>query len=210
VAAVAAMVLGTGRGLETAARLANAAAGIVVGKAGTATVEPRELEALLRRADLLAGGDKIAHVDDAARIAAAWRADGLTVGFTNGCFDLLHPGHVSLLAAARSRCDRLIVGLNSDASTRRLKGETRPIQTETARALVLASMGSVDMVVVFDEDTPLALIEALRPDLLVKGADYSVDQVIGADLVRSWGGGVFLAPLSEGHSTTRLVRGMRG
>ena len=210
VAAVAAMVLGTGRGLETAARLANAAAGIVVGKAGTATVEPRELEALLRRADLLAGGDKIAHVDDAARIAAAWRADGLTVGFTNGCFDLLHPGHVSLLAAARSRCDRLIVGLNSDASTRRLKGETRPIQTETARALVLASMGSVDMVVVFDEDTPLALIEALRPDLLVKGADYSVDQVVGADLVRSWGGGVFLAPLSEGHSTTRLVRGMRG
>lgn len=210
VAAVTALVLGAGHDLADAARLANAAAGIAVGKAGTATVEPRELEALLRRADLLAGGDKILPAEDAARRAAAWRGEGLTVGFTNGCFDLVHPGHVSLLAAARARCDRLIVGLNSDASTRRLKGETRPIQTETARALVLASMGSVDMVVVFEEDTPLALIEAVRPDVLVKGADYSVEQVVGADLVRSWGGRVFLAPLSEGHSTTRLVRGMRG
>lgn len=210
VAAVAAMVLGAGHRLVTAARLANAAAGIVVGKAGTATVEPRELEEVLRRADLLAGGDKIVHRDTAARMASAWRAEGLSVGFTNGCFDLLHPGHVSLLAAARAQCDRLVVGLNSDASTKRLKGEGRPIQTETARALVLASMASVDLVVVFDEDTPMAVIEAVRPDLLVKGADYTIDQVVGGEAVRSWGGKVMLAPLAEGHSTTRLVRGMRG
>ncbi|MFN4090564.1 MAG: D-glycero-beta-D-manno-heptose-7-phosphate kinase [Alphaproteobacteria bacterium] len=209
VVAATALVLGAGYDLPVAARLANIAAGIAVGKAGTATVEPRELEAALRRADLLAGGNKIVHRDTAARTAAAWRAEGLRVAFTNGCFDLLHPGHVGLLAQARARCDRLIVGLNSDASTRRLKGETRPVQTETARALVLASMANVDLVVVFDEDTPLNLLQAIRPHLLVKGADYSLEQVVGGEEVRAWGGQVYLAQLAEGHSTTRLVSTIR-
>jgi D-beta-D-heptose 7-phosphate kinase/D-beta-D-heptose 1-phosphate adenosyltransferase len=135
----------------------------------------------------------------------------LKVGFTNGCFDLLHPGHVSLLEQARAACDHLVVGLNSDASVRRLKGDSRPIQAEAARAAVLASLASVSRVVVFGEDTPLTLIEALRPDVLVKGADYSVDQVVGADIVQSYGGRVVLAELSPGHSTTatveRLARG---
>jgi D-beta-D-heptose 7-phosphate kinase/D-beta-D-heptose 1-phosphate adenosyltransferase len=139
---------------------------------------------------------------------ATWRARGLTVGFTNGCFDLIHPGHVSLLDQARAACDRLIVGLNSDASTRRLKGEGRPVQTETARAAVLGSLASVDLVVIFEDDTPIALIEAIRPKILVKGADYSVDQVVGGDIVEGYGGRVLLATLEPGHSTTATIARM--
>src|SRR5690606_14550068 len=155
--------------------------------------------------DLSAGGHKLVDADTAARLAGAWRAEGLRVGFTNGCFDLLHPGHVSLLSQARAACDRLIVGLNSDASTRRIKGEGRPVQGETARAVVLSSLASVDLVVIFEEDTPLRLIEALRPDVLVKGADYSLDQVVGADFVQGYGGRVLLADLTAGFSTTRTI-----
>src|SRR5262249_58652623 len=110
---------------------------------------------------------------------------GFRIGFANGCFDLIHPGHVRLLNEARSRCDRLLVALNTDASVKRLKGPSRPLQNETARATVMASLAPVDMVVLFDEDTPIELIHALRPDVLVKGADYSIDQVVGADLVQS-------------------------
>ena len=118
---------------------------------------------------------------------------------------MLHPGHVSLLAQARAACDRLVVGLNSDASVQRLKGDGRPVQSEAARAAVLASLAAVDAVVVFAEDTPLALIEAIRPDVLVKGADYTKDKVVGADLVESWGGRVMLAHLEPGHSTTATI-----
>ncbi|MBV8914169.1 MAG: adenylyltransferase/cytidyltransferase family protein, partial [Acetobacteraceae bacterium] len=118
----------------------------------------------------------------------------------------LHPGHVHLLEQARGQCDRLVVGLNSDASVRRLKGKNRPVQPEAARAAVLASLSAVDLVVIYDEDTPEETLEALRPDLLVKGADYTVDQVVGADLVQSWGGRVWLAELLAGHSTTATVR----
>ncbi|HIP80131.1 MAG TPA: D-glycero-beta-D-manno-heptose 1-phosphate adenylyltransferase, partial [Kiloniellaceae bacterium] len=143
--------------------------------------------------------------------AARWRRRGLRVGFTNGCFDLLHPGHVSLLQQAEAACDRLVVGLNSDASVRRLKGEDRPVQSEAARGAVLASLASVSRVVVFSEDTPLALIEALKPEVLVKGADYRLDQVVGADVVQGYGGRVLLAQLTPGQSTTatieRLARG---
>ena len=138
------------------------------------------------------------------------RIAGLKVGFTNGCFDLLHPGHVSLLEQARAACDRLVVGLNSDASVRRLKGDSRPVQGEAARAAVLASLASVSRVVVFGEDTPLAVIEALRPDVLVKGADYSVEQVVGAELVQGYGGQVVLAELAPGHSTTATIGRLAG
>jgi D-beta-D-heptose 7-phosphate kinase/D-beta-D-heptose 1-phosphate adenosyltransferase len=120
----------------------------------------------------------------------------------------LHPGHVHLLEQARGQCDRLVVGLNSDASVRRLKGKTRPIQQEAARAAVLASLSAVDLVVIYDEDTPQETLEALRPDLLVKGADYTIDRIIGADLVQSWGGKVWLAELLNGYSTTATVRKM--
>ena len=163
---------------------------------------------MLHLDDLVATDRKIATRDEAAHRAAAWRAQGLRVGFANGCFDLIHPGHVRLLTEARARCDRLIVALNTDASVKRLKGPTRPLQNETARATVMASLAPVDLVVLFDEDTPFELIQALRPDVLVKGADYSIDQVVGADLVQGWGGTVLLVDLQAGHSTTGTIRRM--
>ena len=138
-----------------------------------------------------------------------WRNRNRRIGFTNGCFDLLHPGHLSLIRQAREACDRLIVGLNSDASVRRLKGPDRPVQSEAARAAVLASLEAVDLVVIFGEDTPLTLIEGLRPDVLVKGADYTIDQVVGGDLVRGYGGEVVLAALEDGHSTTATIARLR-
>ena len=133
-----------------------------------------------------------------------------TVVATGGCFDLLHPGHVHLLEQARSWCDRLVVGVNADSSVKRLKGPTRPIQPEAARAAVLASLSTVDLVTVFDEDTPVELIRLLRPDVLVKGADYTVAQVVGGELVQEWGGVVKLAELLPGNSTTATVARMRG
>jgi len=206
VAAALAAALAAGADLETAARLANVAAGIVVGKLGTAVAHPREILRTLHASDLLEAEAKLVDLEDAQAQAARWRQSGFRIGFTNGCFDLLHPGHVSLLRQARAACDRLVVGLNSDASVRRLKGTGRPVQGEAARAAVLASMASVDLLVVFAEDTPLKLIEALRPDVLVKGADYSRDQVVGADIVERYGGRVLLAELEQGHSTTATIR----
>ncbi len=127
------------------------------------------------------------------------------MGFTNGCFDLVHPGHASLIRQAAGACDRLVMALNTDASVRRLKGPSRPLQSEAARAEVVGAMRGVAAVVLFDEDTPLELIRALRPDLLVKGADYTEETVVGADVVRAGGGRVMLARLVPGQSTTRLA-----
>ena len=143
-----------------------------------------------------------------AKRAEEWRKQGLKVGFTNGCFDLLHPGHVSLMRQAKAACDRLIVGLNSDASVARLKGPARPVQSEAARAAVLASLASVDGIAIFGEDTPQELIEMIRPDVLVKGADYTVETVVGAEFVQSYGGKVVLAGLEDGHSTTATIARM--
>jgi D-beta-D-heptose 7-phosphate kinase/D-beta-D-heptose 1-phosphate adenosyltransferase len=209
---VAAFAAALGAGLDpvTAAQLANVAAAIVVGKLGTAVARPGEILHALHASDLLAAEAKVVDLDSLGEQVAQWRKAGLKIGFTNGCFDLLHPGHVSLLEQARAACDRLIVGLNSDASVRRLKGETRPVQGEAARAAVLASLASVSRVVLFGEDTPLALIEALKPDVLVKGADYSVEQVVGADIVQAYGGKVVLAELSPGHSTTATIARLNG
>jgi D-beta-D-heptose 7-phosphate kinase/D-beta-D-heptose 1-phosphate adenosyltransferase len=208
VVAVMAAAIATGAPALEAARLANIAAGIVVGKVGTAVVTSDELVAGLHHSDIVAGEHKLASLDGAMTQVERWRRKGLRVGFTNGCFDLLHPGHVSLLTQARSACDRLVVGLNSDASVRRLKGATRPIQNEASRATVLASLASVDLVAIFEEDTPEKLIKALHPDVLVKGADYTIDKVVGADLVTGWGGTVVLAELSPGHSTTATIARM--
>ncbi|MCK5574223.1 MAG: D-glycero-beta-D-manno-heptose 1-phosphate adenylyltransferase, partial [Sphingomonadales bacterium] len=141
----------------------------------------------------------------AAEHAERLKVKDLTVGFTNGCFDLLHPGHISLLSQARAACDRLIIGLNSDASVKRLKGDSRPVQSEAARAAVLGALSMVDLVVIFSDDTPIRLIETLRPDVLVKGADYSIDTVVGADIVQGYGGKIVLAQLAEGHSTTNTI-----
>jgi D-beta-D-heptose 7-phosphate kinase/D-beta-D-heptose 1-phosphate adenosyltransferase len=153
---------------------------------------------------------KIATPERMVEEVARWRARGLRVGFTNGCFDILHRGHVAYLAQARSWCDRLIVGVNSDRSVRALKGEGRPVNDLESRALVLAGLASVDLVAPFDEETPLELIRAARPDVLVKGADYSEAQVVGGDLVRGWGGEVRLAALVDGYSTTAAILRMVG
>jgi len=193
--------------MAIAARLANIAAGIVVGKVGTAvTHEADLLAAISPRGGALR---KIVTRQAAAEQMERWRHRGWRTGFTNGCFDLLHPGHVHLLEQARAACDRLVVGLNSDASVRRLKGLARPIQPEAARAAVLASLASVDLVCIFEEDTPEALLTELRPDVLIKGADYAIEEVVGADLVRRWGGRVMLAELVPGHSTTATVERIR-
>ncbi|HTW28032.1 MAG TPA: D-glycero-beta-D-manno-heptose-7-phosphate kinase [Acetobacteraceae bacterium] len=208
VVATLAAGLAAGLKLPVAARLANVAAGVVVGKVGTAIARPSDLLAALSAQ----GGAlrKIVSREAAAEQAERWRRRGWRIGFTNGCFDLLHPGHVHLLEQARAACDRLVVGLNSDASVRRLKGPTRPVQPEAARAAVLASLAAVDLVCIFDEDTPEILLHAIHPDLLVKGADYTLDQVVGGALVQSWGGRVMLADLLPGHSTTATVARLRG
>ena len=206
--AALAVAMASGAALPDAAMLANITAGLSVAKQGTATVSQAELLTALHTGGLAGTDRKIQGLDGAMAQTAAWRAMGLSVGFANGCFDLIHPGHVSLLSQARAGCDRLIVALNTDASVRRLKGPTRPVQNEDARAIVMASLAPVDMVVLFDEDTPLEMIRALRPDVLIKGSDYTIDKVVGADLVRSWGGRVLLADLREGHSTTGTIRRM--
>jgi D-beta-D-heptose 7-phosphate kinase / D-beta-D-heptose 1-phosphate adenosyltransferase len=195
--------------LVKATHLANVAAGISVSRPGTAVVSGRDLGEELRRRKLVATDAKVMGLEAALRQIAEWRVHGLRIGFTNGCFDLIHPGHVHLLAQAQAACDRLVVALNTDASVRRLKGPERPIQPETSRATVLSSLASVDLVVLFGDDTPLALIEAIRPDVLVKGADYSPEQVVGADIVRRNGGEVLLVDLLPDQGTSATIARVR-
>lgn len=206
---VAAMAAGLALGAPelTAAGFANTAAGVVVGKVGTAAAYASEVLSALHEAEFITGEAKIATLASARDKVDTWRRQGRRIGFTNGCFDLLHPGHISLLNQARAACDVLIVGLNSDDSVNRLKGPNRPAQAEGGRAAVLASLSSVDLVVIFSDDTPIELITALRPDVLVKGQDYkSPDQVVGASEVVSWGGKLILAELLDGYSTTETLR----
>ncbi|NPU67640.1 D-glycero-beta-D-manno-heptose-7-phosphate kinase [Bradyrhizobium sp. 83012] len=206
VVAVLAATLAAGAGWEDALRMASAAAAVAVSKQGTASVTSAELRRKILPHAYRAAEEKIIGSDDdlLARIAA-WRGEGLRVGFTNGCFDILHPGHVKVLTAARAACDRLVVGLNSDASVKRLKGESRPVQDERARAEVLAALEAVDLVAIFTEDTPLRLIELVRPSVLVKGGDYTREQVVGHEVVEAAGGEVILIDILRGHSTTALV-----
>ena len=203
------LALAAGASLEQAVELAILASGVAVEKAGTAVVTPAELIEAEMSAHLAPAEAKIATLDEAARRAAGWRAQGLRVGFTNGCFDILHRGHVAYLAQARAWCDRLVLGLNTDGSVSRLKGPERPVNDLESRALVLGGLASVDLVTPFDEDTPMRLIQAIRPDVLVKGADYTEAEVVGAAEVRSWGGEVRLAPLVDGHSTTAAIARLR-
>lgn len=193
--------------LVKAVQLSNIAAGIVVGKVGTAAIHLTDLASAI--APATGTLQKIVTPSAAAEAAERWRLRGYKVGFTNGCFDLLHPGHVHLLEQCRAMCDRLIVGINADSSVKRLKGPTRPAQNEAARAAVLASLASVDLVCLFEEDTPLQLIQQIKPDLLIKGADYTRETVVGAALVESWGGSVALAELLPGHSTTATLARLR-
>jgi D-beta-D-heptose 7-phosphate kinase/D-beta-D-heptose 1-phosphate adenosyltransferase len=199
-----------GRSLDEAVRVSNIAAGVAVSKLGTAIVSRMELDAALARESSPGyHPGALATMTKAAELAAAWRRIGERVVFTNGCFDLIHTGHIELLTFAANEGDRLIVGLNTDASVKRLKGPTRPIQTELDRARIIGALRTVDLVVLFDEPTPLSLIEAIAPDVLVKGADYTEDQVVGGDIVKSHGGRVALFPLLEGRSSTKIVERMR-
>lgn len=202
------VALAAGADLGAAVELAILASGVAVGKVGTAVVTPEEIiEAEMSR-HLAPAEAKIMGLDGVLRAVARWRAEGLKVGFTNGCFDILHRGHVTYLGEARAACDRLIVALNTDASVRASKGEGRPVNDLESRALVMAGLASVDAVTAFDAQTPIALIEAIRPDVLVKGADYTVATVVGADVVQAYGGQVVLAPIVEGYSTTAAIQRM--
>jgi D-beta-D-heptose 7-phosphate kinase/D-beta-D-heptose 1-phosphate adenosyltransferase len=208
--AALAVAMAEGSSIDDAAVISNFAAGIAVGKLGTAVISRKELNtALMRASEADYHPGALTNLAAAAEMANAWRLAGERVVFTNGCFDLVHAGHIELLTSAAAEGDRLIVGLNSDASVKRLKGPTRPIQTEADRARIVGALRAVDLVVLFEEDTPLALIDAICPDVLVKGADYTEDKVVGGDLVKSRGGRVALVPLVVGRSSTTIVERMR-
>jgi D-beta-D-heptose 7-phosphate kinase / D-beta-D-heptose 1-phosphate adenosyltransferase len=205
VVAVMALCLASGLLPENAVQLANLAAGIVVGKVGTVPVEKHELLAALSPQMALHAENRLVTRAELVQRVALWKANGERVVFTNGCFDLLHVGHITLLEEARRCGDRLIVAVNSDASVSALKGPNRPIVGERERARVLAALAAVDAVVIFDEPTPLELIVAAKPDVLVKGGDYKAETIVGANEVESWGGDVKIVPLVKDFSTTRLI-----
>jgi D-beta-D-heptose 7-phosphate kinase/D-beta-D-heptose 1-phosphate adenosyltransferase len=228
IAAIAA-ALAAGAPLHAAAAIANSAGGIVVAKVGTAAIRRGELHEVLVHRDLaLQTGEqaqpaildrareaRVVRMDEAQDIVRRWQARGLKVGLTNGCFDIVHPGHVGYLNRARDKCDRLVVGLNSDASVRRLKGPARPVNDEVSRGMVMAALGSVDLVVLFgddpaDEDKASRLVQHLRPDIYFKGADYREEDIPEAKIARAYGGDVCLVPLHEGHSTTATIERMKG
>ncbi|MCH7859336.1 MAG: D-glycero-beta-D-manno-heptose-7-phosphate kinase [Candidatus Marinimicrobia bacterium] len=185
--------------------LANLAGGIVVGQVGTAPIRSSDLANALADQNSRSGSGKIIEIKSLAEQVAQWKRRGEKVVFTNGCFDLLHPGHVAYLGAARALGSHLIVGLNTDRSVRALKGPGRPVMEAADRAQVLAGLAAVDRVILFDEDTPLELIMALRPDILAKGGDYSKNDIVGASEVEGYGGKVAIIPLVEGQSTSRLI-----
>jgi len=203
------LALGAGMSLEQAVQFALLASGVVVGKAGTAVVTPQELLDEEGGEGVHAFGNGLSEADALADQVSRWQAEGLKVGFTNGCFDILHRGHVAYLAQARSWCDRLVVALNTDASVSALKGPTRPVNNLDSRAAVIGALASVDGVTYFGEQTPLELIKRLRPDVLIKGADYTKEQVVGAAEVESWGGEVRLASFEDGYSTTKTIEKMK-
>src|SRR4051794_18213972 len=211
VVAVLALAGAAGYSLPQAMRLANTAAGIVVSKLGTATVELDELMLELSRDVRDTEWHRTKHysIPETEALVRRWKSRGLRVGFTNGVFDIVHAGHVALLAAARAQCDRLIVALNTDRGVRRLKGPKRPVNALADRAAVVAAIEAVDAVISFDDETPIELIRRLKPDILVKGGDYTIDTVVGAADVQTAGGRVVLVGLVEGRSTTGLIHAIR-
>jgi D-beta-D-heptose 7-phosphate kinase/D-beta-D-heptose 1-phosphate adenosyltransferase len=220
VLSVLGMALAAGADYPEAIRLANVAGGLEVQKIGVAPVTRDEILRDLREQEqesatepgrsvrLALPSKKILSRDDLTEVVQRCRQAGWRIVFTNGCFDLLHVGHVRYLEEAKAQGDVLIVGVNSDASVRQLKGPGRPVQPSTARAALLAALHVVDFVVVFDAPTPLELIHAIRPDVLVKGGDYQPHEIVGADYVRSYGGRVHIAAYHEGFSTTRLLQNL--
>ena len=207
IATLAASLAG-GLDAEAAVNLANLAAGIVVAKTGTAPIARHELIAAFTASSQMTGPDKIIDLQHLLVRVAEWRASGDRIVFTNGCFDILHVGHITLLEQCRAFGDKVVIGLNSDASVRDLKGPTRPVVGENERARVLAALGASDAVILFDEPTPLTLIRSLQPDVLVKGGDYAASNIVGADDIATWGGRLEIVPTVNGVSTTNTIRKM--
>ncbi len=214
VVAVTAAALAAGGDLIDAAKIANIAGALVVAKSGTATVTVSEIENYIQKnAPKILGAKSLEETKDQID---KWQAKGLKVGFTNGCFDILHYGHVNYLARAKEKCDRLVIGLNHDKSVKILKGETRPINDQNARAAVMAALSSVDAVVYFGADveggdnTPCAIVDALKPDIFMKGGDYTIDQLPEGKVVQSYGGQVKIMPLYDGYSTTNIIEKSKG
>lgn len=200
-AAVITACLATGASIENAARIANAAAGIAVGEIGAIAVSSSRIAGELSG---IAASKLLSRAELPLQLKR-WRDRGLRIVFTNGCFDLLHPGHLSLLNFAKSLGDILVLAINGDASVRRLKGPGRPLVSEHDRAAMLGALTCVDAVTIFDEDTPLEIIRSVTPEILVKGRDYRIEDVIGRDVVEAAGGRVVLAPLLPDYSTTSLL-----
>ncbi len=207
VATLAASLAG-GLDAETAVTLANIAAGIVVAKTGTAPITRNELVAEFTASTQMKGPDKILDLQHLLVRLAEWRANGDRIVFTNGCFDILHVGHITLLEQCREFGNKVVIGVNSDASVKRLKGPTRPVVGEKERARILAALGATDAVIIFDQETPHELIQSVRPDVLVKGGDYTSSTIVGADDVVTWGGRVEIVPTVNGVSTTNTIRKM--
>ena len=207
VIATLAVAVASGLNTRDAVILANVAAGIVVGKIGTVPIAASDLA---REIEWIEGrhtsGNRVYRRSDLVDVVLQWKERGERIVFTNGCFDLLHVGHIRLLQEAKALGTKLVVAINSDVSVQRLKGPERPIVKERDRAEILSHVSSVDAVVIFDEDTPLEVIQSIRPQILVKGSDYSESTVVGAEEVKSWGGRVQLIPLVDGFSTTRTVQ----
>jgi D-beta-D-heptose 7-phosphate kinase / D-beta-D-heptose 1-phosphate adenosyltransferase len=194
---------------ESAVTLANIAAGIVVAKTGTAPISRHELVGAFTASTQMKGPDKILALEPLQARLTEWRANGDRIVFTNGCFDILHVGHITLLEQCREFGDKVVIGLNSDASIKGLKGPMRPVVGEQERARVLAALGAIDAVIIFNAPTPLDLIRSIRPDVLVKGGDYTADTIVGAEDVATWGGRVEIVPTVSGASTTNTIRRMK-
>lgn len=207
IATLAAGLMSTLTPLE-ALQLANVAAGVVVGKVGTVPITREDLIEALTTEQSAEQAHKICDLPHLIQKVDAWKKTGQKIVFTNGCFDLLHAGHVTYLEAAKKRGDKLVLGLNTDRSVSALKGPKRPVVNESDRARVLAALESVDAVILFDEDTPLNLINAIKPNIIAKGSDYTAEQVVGGKEVESWGGEIALIDLVAGRSTSNLIKKM--
>ena len=193
--------ISAGLSLDKSIEIANIAAGCVVGKFGTATITVDEL--------IHKSNNKIVTLEDAVDIVKIWKAENKTIGFTNGCFDLVHVGHVEVLRKTKEKCDKLVLGLNSDSSIKKIKGDGRPIIDQNSRSILLSEFQSVDLIIIFDEETPLNLIKHIKPDVLIKGSNYKIDEIIGSDFVMSYGGNVVTVELIEELSTTLIIKNIK-
>ena len=201
VVATLAIILGIGGHIESAARFSNFAAGVVVGKFGTAVLKKNDLFNYISKYV-----NKINKIDNALEIISDWKKNSLSIGFTNGVFDILHEGHITSLNFCKANCDKLIIALNSDNSVKLLKGPGRPINNERFRSKILALLEIVDLVIIFDDKNPLKIIKKLRPNFIFKGSDYSLNEVVGKHFIESYGGKVLLTPYLKGKSSSKIIK----